>query len=225
MVKKIKAVLFDFDGVLANTMEDNYAAWKKAFSEHGAAIKRADFFPLEGAQLNEVAKTLADKYAIKDLDCNALLRRKEQYFAKISVFRLYDGVNSLIDSLKISSIKIAIVSAGHRKRLLACAPIDFLNKFDAIVTGEDVAAGKPAPDPYLKALAMLGIGPGESIVIENSPLGIRSAKNAGVAHCIAICSTLNKSFLLEADDIIDKFEDLIKLDVINEIVNATPLHD
>ena len=75
------------------------------------------------------------------------------------------------------------------------------------MSGDDSVRGKPHPDPYLNAATKLGVLPQECLVIENAPLGIKSAKRAGI-YCIAICSTLDKSYLSEADKIVENIKDI-----------------
>ncbi|GAF86257.1 unnamed protein product, partial [marine sediment metagenome] len=98
-------------------------------------------------------------------------------------------------------------SAASRERLNETVPKNFLERFDVIISGNDTEKGKPSPEPYLVAMNKLRVLPAESIVVENAPLGIKSARSAG-AYCIAITSTMDKSFLEEADKIIDNFSDL-----------------
>jgi beta-phosphoglucomutase len=81
---------------------------------------------------------------------------------------------------------------------------------DVIITGDKVYNCKPHPEPYLNAAKALSVGPLECVVVENAPVGIESAKSAGM-YCIAICSTLERRYLEKADMIIDKFADLEKL--------------
>src|SRR3989344_5586775 len=142
-MKKFKAVLFDSDGVLANTMEDFFSAWKKAFSDEGIEIKREDFFPLEGMKLSLVAKTIAEKYS-KKIDEGELIKRKDKYYFESHSFSFYSGVLELIDFLKLNQKLLAIVSAGSMERLNKTVPLVFLNKFDAIVSGDDTKEGKPS---------------------------------------------------------------------------------
>ena len=82
-----------------------------------------------------------------------------------------------------------------------------LNKFDVIISGDDTEKGKPNPEPYLAAMQKLNILPIESLVIENAPLGIQSAKTAG-AYCIAITTTLGREYLKEADEVVKNHREL-----------------
>ena len=89
-------------------------------------------------------------------------------------------------------------------------PKNFLKKFDTVVSGDRTFRGKPFPDPYLKGLSDLNLKREECIAVENAPVGIKSAKNANL-YCIAVCSTLDKSYLKEADEIVEEFKDLNKV--------------
>jgi len=209
MKNNFRAVLFDFDGVLAETMEDLYLAWEKAFLDLNVQIKKEDYFPIEGTKVIDVAKIMSDKYKLKQ-DPNKIVELKNGYYLKNHNFSFYSGVNEIIDSLVSRGIKIAIVSASPREKLEKTVPEDFLKKFDAIITGEDYIFGKPNPEPYLTAMKNLELSPGECIVIENAPLGIKSAKSAGI-YCIAITTTLDKNYLKEADKVIESHYELSKL--------------
>ena len=204
----LKGILFDFDGVIAQTMEDNFDAWKHSYLEYGIHILPEDYFPLEGAKLEEVARIISQKYLLQDVSPQTIIEKKERYYKQNHTFAFYPGVVEIVSLLKKKGIKLAIVSAGRRERLLTCTPSDFLKQFDAIICGDMIQKGKPDPDPYLVAMNELHLSPSECLVVENAPLGIESAKRAQT-HCIAIASTLKKDTLSRADEIVDKFEDIL----------------
>lgn len=203
---KYRAVLFDFDGVLADTMQDNFLAWKKTFRTFGINIKEKDYFPLEGLQLREVAKSLFKKYQI-DLNLEKIIKLKDKNYLENHSFSFYSEIPPLINQLKERGKLLAIVSAGTKNRIKKTVPEEFLNQFNFVVSGDDTLRGKPFPDPYLVAMNNLNVKPNECIVIENAPLGIKSAKSAG-AYCIALKTTLNEEYLKEADIILNTHNDL-----------------
>ena len=100
---------------------------------------------------------------------------------------------------------MAIVTAGHLDQLKSTVPEKFLNQFNALITGDQVLRGKPDPDPYLRGANALGLQPAECIAVENAPVGVQSAKRAN-NYCIAICSTVGRDVLIEADEILERFE-------------------
>lgn len=207
---KIKGILFDFDGVIAKTMEDNFNAWKKAMQDYGIEIKDENYYPLEGMALKEIAKKFCRKFNLDKSLIDEIVKKKEKYYLKFHHFEFYPGVEEFIDILKFKKILVGLVTAALFDRLKKTLPDNFIKKFDTIVSGERTERGKPFPDPYLKGLCNLKLKNEECIVIENSPLGIKSAKRANL-YCIAICSTLNTSYLNEADEIINEFKDLRKI--------------
>lgn len=208
MKQNYKAVLFDFDGVIADTMEDLFSAWKNAFSDFGIEIKKEDYFVLEGLKQVNVAKTLG-----KNLNPDfyeEISKLKTRYYLENFKLIFYDHIYEIVDNLKKANKKLAIVSASPREKLEKTVPKDFLEKFDAVVCSEDYLNGKPNPEPYLTAMNKLNLNPEECIVIENAPLGIRSAKAAGI-YCIALMTTLDEGYLKDADLIINNHKELLSL--------------
>ncbi len=201
------AIFFDFDGTLADTMEDNYKSWDITFKDLGIKIKREDYFPLEGMSLREIVKLIIKKYNGKDLEIDKIIRKKEEIFRNINKFSLYEGSIELIDKLKDNQVFLALVSAALRDRIFKTTPLEFLSKFNIVITSDNFERFKPYPDPYLKALNASGLEAGSCIVVENSPFGIKAAKSAEL-YCIAIASTLDKSYLKEADEVVSNLSEL-----------------
>ena len=209
----IKGFLFDLDGTLIQSMYEHFIAWKKTFIKYGVEIHENDFYPLEGSKLSEIVKIISKKNRIKKPNIKEIIKTKERYYNSSSNIIFYPGVENFIDSLIFKKIKKGIVTAGQKERVYNSLPINFLNKFDAVVTGNDTINGKPSPEPYLLGSRLLQLKKENCVVIENAPLGIKSAKAAGM-FCIAISSTVEKSLLKEADILINNFNDLFKLDLL-----------
>ena len=205
-MKNLKAVLFDFDGVLADTMQDNFQAWKKAFADFGIEIKQDDYFPLEGMKLINVAKTISIQYNINP-NPEEIVKLKSKYYLEDHSFSFYPEVPELINFLKERGKLLAIVSASPREKIERTVPKDFLDKFDVVISGEDTKKGKPNPEPYSTGMKKLNVKPEESLVVENAPLGIKSAKSAG-AYCVAITTTLGEEYLRESDKVTNSHREL-----------------
>ncbi len=206
-MKKYKAVFFDFDGVIGKTMDDNYLAWEYAFSQYNVPINKNEYFLLEGMNTRGVAKHFIGKstgnYGVVD----EIISLKEKYYLENNRFSFYDGVESLLPKLKGKGYLLGFVSGASYVRLAKLLSQEFFKNLDVIITGDKVDNCKPHPEPYLNAAKALSINPTECIVVENAPMGIESAKRAGM-FCIAICSTLEKNSLQKADVVIDKFMNL-----------------
>lgn len=206
----LRTVLFDFDGVIGNTMEDNFQAWHAAFAEHGIKIKKDDYFLLEGAPIRDVAKFFLSQNNLDSSFADRLAQSKEHHYLEKHHFSFYEGIEALIATLKRRSFQLDLVSGSNRQRLFSIGINQFLANFDVIVTGDEVQKGKPDPEPFLSAAQKLGSPPISCIVIENAPYGITAAKHAGM-YCVAVCSTLDASFLGEADEVVKDIKEVAEI--------------
>lgn len=209
-LKKYKAVLFDFDGVLGKTMEDNYKAWASSLAPYGIKFQREEYFLMEGAPPKKVAETFLKINNLGLESVDDIVRFKEKHYLENRSFSLYDGAQELIDSLKVKGLRLGLVTGASRQRLMGTRINAFLNQFDVLITGDQVSNGKPSPEPYLLCAQKLSATPSECLVIENAPMGIESAKKAGM-FCVAICSTLGKEHLGQADEILNTIGELSSL--------------
>jgi HAD superfamily hydrolase (TIGR01509 family) len=135
-----------------------------------------------------------------------LIQKKHALFER-SQIRLFPGVETILAWIKIERIRTALVTGSAKRSVDHVMEESVLARFDAVITAEDVARGKPDPEPYERALEELGVKAENTIVIENAPMGIRSAKSAGVT-CYAIETTLPRRYLAEADEV---FSDHVSL--------------
>ncbi|MBF0125839.1 MAG: HAD family phosphatase [Magnetococcales bacterium] len=197
---EFQAVLFDFDGVLGNTMDDNYRAWSRACGEFAIPLDRHDYFLLEGLSVHAVARTVLARHGQDPALVARLSALKERYYLENNQFHFYPGALELVSMLG-STHRLGLVSGSGRERLRRTAGEDFLAGFQVVVTGDRVERCKPDPEPYLLAARLLGIDPPLCLVVENAPLGIRSAKSAGMS-CIGVCSTLTAEHLSGADRVV-----------------------
>lgn len=203
----IQAVIFDYDGVIANTMEDNYRSWRYAFSQKEIILSKEEFFSFEGLRPLELAEAVCQKYGIPKKNASDLVSVKEDYFINHCSPPIYKGVEELLIKLKKSTQKIGLVTVGSRIRIYKTTPKKILSLFDVIVTGNDIKKPKPDPEGYLKAIKSLNIRPSEAMIVEDTKLGIASAKSAG-ASCIGVCSTREMQSLKQADIIVENFADI-----------------
>jgi len=198
-----KAILFDFDGVIANTMHDNFDAWHYAFSTFGITFEKSEYFALEGLKPSAVAQHFLALNQLESLDnINYVVAQKESYYIENMNFSLYPDVINLLEFLKENNIKTAVVTGASKLRFTKSIDTlpsgSLLSLFDEIVTASDYENGKPNPEPYLVAMDKFTLSSHECLVVENAPLGISSAKKANM-KTVALCTTLDKSFLREAD--------------------------
>lgn len=199
--RDVKAVLFDYDGVIADTMADNCRAWKRAFADFGATITDKEYYMLEGMSPAAIAKELGTQKGLFEHVIVQIPGKKAQNYRAHNSFRIYPGIPELLKKLKEQDMKLALVSGASRHRIEEMTSKELLSLFDVVVYAEDVRHPKPNPEPYQKALNLLHIAPDEAVVIENAPLGIQSAKAAG-CFCIAVETTLPRDMLTDADKVI-----------------------
>lgn len=206
-MKRIGAVIFDYDGVIANTIEANFRSWHYALKQSGVFLSKGEFLSYEGMRPLELASTICQKHGLSTKIAPGIVSIKENYFIKHCKPPLYEGVEQLLKKLKEDGQKIGLVSVGSKMRVYKTTPPFIISLFDVVVTGDDVKKPKPDPEAYEKGISRLQVKPSEAIVIEDTPLGISSAKSAG-AYCIAICSTRPKQSLTKADIIVEKLVDV-----------------
>jgi len=202
-----RGVLFDLDGVLLKSMEQHLEAWQHAFRRFMATVKKEEFYLLEGRGVKSVVETLVKKYQIDPNLKQEIMDEKIAYYNKIFKPVFYDGLYELLDKLKNKTIPMAVVTGGQRPRVTEIVQNYFGGYFSATITSDDVSLTKPYPEPYLKGAAALHLQPGECVVIENAPMGIKSGKAAGM-HVIAITTTLNRKYLTEADHVVNSFAEV-----------------
>lgn len=208
----IKGALFDCDGVVADTMRDHAEAWVRAFAEHGMEVSRDWVYEYEGAPFRELALAFFSrlKRSPTYTQVNDLSDLKENIFQKIHSPRLYAGITPIFDRLKERGVRIGLVTGASRQAIERVLPLELIDRFDAIVTGDDVKRGKPDPEPYIKGAERLGFKGNECCVVENALFGIRSAKAAGI-YCIALATTLSPEMLADADMVLNNHEELLKI--------------
>ncbi len=216
-MRRFQAVVFDFDGTLADTMEDHFRAWQAVMAEYGIRLAPEDYYPLEGVRVAELPGRFFAKHHQRPRDEEGLVRKKERYYLAHHHFAFYPGVEELIRRLHDQQVRMAVVTAGLLDRLTRSVPPGFLGQFNAIVTGEDTTEGKPSPQPYLRGAERLGVRPEACIVVENAPIGIEAAKRAGT-YCIAVCTTVPRHALGQADEVLDSFVDLQRSPVMTPLL-------
>lgn len=207
----VKAVIFDMDGVVTDTMPYHYRAWKKVFNSAGINVSRFDVYIREGQQgINTVREVFKEKNKnIKNKEAKELLIKKEKLFKLMVKSRFIPGALSFVRYLHKQGFKLVLVtgtSGGELKKIL---PPHIYKVFDVIVAGDDCKHGKPHPEPYLKAIEKLKVDTSYALVIENAPSGIEAAKRAGL-YCLALTTSLGKRYLKKADVVFSSISELRK---------------
>lgn len=204
------SLIFDADGVLMDSMPCHADAWVRTFSEVGIDIVRQDIYDIEGSNHVGVIKLIFKKAGLEaDPEIIEKLRvRKRELFLKKKKIAPFDGMYDLLKSLK-SHFHLAVVSGSDRPIVDSMINEFYPDIFEVTISGADVTNGKPHPEPYLKAMKILEVEKGNCLVIENAPLGVDSAKNAGI-HCVAVSTYVDAEKLKRADQIFQDHSQLLK---------------
>lgn len=173
------AYIFDFDGVLVNTMEVHFACYGQALAEAGVPIDRQRFFSQAGMTGREQIAWFA-RAAGKEIDVEAVYLRKTEIAQDHAGKAMPIAANlDLLRVLRAAGHKVAVASGSSRPSILPVMAAYGI-EVDALVTSEDVKRGKPNPDLFLAAAEKLGARPCDCVVVEDSDVGIESARNAGM---------------------------------------------
>ena len=216
--RQAEAVIFDLDGVIADSESLHVKAWKILFARHGMSATEEEYE--HGIGLRDV-DWLEYLFARRGMDTDIGWWQD----AKLAIFRdileregqPFPGVRDLIAALDGAGLLLAVASNSWRENIeTMLRKVDALDRFRVITGHEDVTRAKPAPDIYLLTAERLGLAPSACVVVEDSPVGIAAAKAAGM-RCIAVTHTLPAERLQQADRIV---EDLIDSDRILRFVCA-----
>lgn len=204
----LKAVIFDVDGVLIQSMEKHAEAYAAAFAPYGVKVEPHEIFRNEGRGSRDVAVAInREKQAgLDEATIDKIAKEKQRVFASFGPMPKYPGVDELIARLHARGLKLAMVTGTSRFNIGHHFG-GWEKAFEVVVTADDVKRTKPDPEPYLAAVAKLGVAKRDAIVVENAPLGIQSAKAAGL-RVIAVTSTNPPEALKQADVIAEKVADI-----------------
>ncbi|MBN1897001.1 MAG: HAD family phosphatase [Candidatus Aenigmarchaeota archaeon] len=208
----IKAVIFDWDGTLADSLKYHYAAYKVALEPY-MKLKPGDIYKREGGKSMDIISDLLRNVQIDEYEMKRIVERKQKYYKYNAVsIRMLPGGRKLIENLRKLNFKIGLATGTHREGLMMSLKEDEVGLFDYILTADETKKAKPDPEPYINCMKALDVRPEETVVIENAPLGVESAKSAGCL-CVAITSTVKKEDLKRADFVVgslDEVGDIIK---------------
>lgn len=181
----LKAVLFDMDGVLYDSMKNHTQAWYKAICEQGIECELNEFYLYEGrtgASTIDLLFERAYHRPATEEEKERIYALKAKYFNELPVALPMPGAASLLAQVKDSGLIPVLVTGSGQQSLIDKLNHDYPGIFEEryMVTAFDVKFGKPHPEPYLMGLTKAGIGANEAIVVENAPMGIKSAFTAGI---------------------------------------------
>jgi len=226
----LRAVIFDFDGVIADSEPLHFEAFRRVLAERGVELSKEQYYGdyLGYSDVDCIKEMNRDfELSLDRSGCDELLYQKSVVFDELAAKSntIIDGAAEFIDMLRGNGIMIAVCSGSLSDEiLLALKSSGFADAFETIIAADDVSAGKPDPEGYLLALNRLNESGGQSIaaddcvVIEDSHWGLESARGAGM-HTIAITNTYSESELADYAEItVAKLSD-ISIDSLEKLCN------
>ncbi len=218
----IRAIVFDFDGLILDTEEPVYRSWLEVYQAHGEELPFERWVEIVGSTTavfhpqHHLEERLGRPLPQEVLD-RRIARRTEMIMANA----LLPGVVQQVDAARAMGLKLGVASSstgewvtGHLSRL------GILDRFDCVRCRDDVAKAKPDPDLYIAVLECLGVLAEEAFAIEDSPHGVTAAKGAGL-RCVAIPNTITASLdLSHADVVLGSLADVSLDELIRRIEAA-----
>lgn len=201
----MKALIFDFDGLILDTELPDYESWQQVYREHGCELPLEKWASIVGG----TAESDFDPYDYleeclgKEVDReNIWIERRKNYVETLEAQPVLPGVAEYLSSAKKLGLKLGVASSspenwvlGHLRRL------GLIDYFDCICTADDVQQTKPDPSLFLAAANDMEVEPEQVIVFEDSPNGVLGAKRAGM-YVVAVPNPLTVQLSLEAADLI-----------------------
>lgn len=194
----LKGVVFDFDGVIVDSHAVHLRAWRKFLESVGTSVSEEQLqFVLDGRKRDEILC-----HFLGNLDSEKMLEyghQKEQIFrSEAADVQVIKGLLTFLEDLEDAQVLLSIASSGSRSRVeFLLGRLALRQRFQVIVTGDEVDSGKPNPALFLKAAQDLHIDPSELIALEDASSGVRAAKAAGM-KCVGIAQADRAPVLLDA---------------------------
>jgi len=210
-----KAVIWDMDGVIADTGPYHYKAWRSVFKKRGVDLTEEGFRSRFGQRNDTIIRGNLGEH-VSQSEIEVIATEKEEDFRNLvrQQVKPLPGAVELVRSLPEHGFKIAVASSAPIENImLVIESLGIDDCFHAIVSGRDVTEGKPSPQGFLLAAQRLGVEPEDCIVIEDAVAGIAAGKSGGMS-CIAVTNTNPRESLGEADLVVDSLEEVTVVDLM-----------
>ena len=202
----IDGLIFDLDGVLADTVPVQVKVWGETFRHFGFAFNDDIYRKHVDGRLAFDGARAVMQGASDDAIHAAVLRKEASYLRCLEAgeLRIFENARKFVKRCHSKGYRMGVASSSdHAREVLRMAHLT--NYFECVVCGNDVKQGKPAPDIFIAAADLLGLSPDQCVVFEDSHAGIRAAISGGF-YCIGICDERPKATLWEANQVHRSFE-------------------
>lgn len=197
----IRAVFFDMDGVLYDSMPNHEFSWCKVFDEEGIEFRPEEAYANEGRTARGTINLVFNRSLGRDAsdeEVERIYARKTELMLNRPAPPLLPSMRELLLALPHDGVGVFVVTGSRQPSLVGKLHSAFGIERGALVCGADVKRGKPDAEPYLIALERSGLSRGECLVVENAPLGIASGKAAGLKVWAVNTGKLPDSALADA---------------------------
>jgi HAD superfamily hydrolase (TIGR01509 family) len=199
----LKAVLFDMDGVLFDSMPHHAEAWHRVMHAHRMPLSREEAYLHEGRTGESTIRIVCRREQRREPsreEIESIYKEKTEAFNSFPEAKPMPGARTLIGKVKTDGLTPMVVTGSGQHSLLGRLENSFPGTFrqELMVTAFDVRHGKPDPEPYLMALAKGGLKPNQAIVVENAPLGVEAGVAAGLFTIAVNTGPLDDRVLLDA---------------------------
>ena len=208
MPNSLRAVIWDLDGVIIDSAEEHRQAWQRLAQEEGIRFTDADFWATFGKRNDDIITKVWGTLPPERM--RALADRKEIYFRELirATAAPLPGSIELLHGLHEAGFLQALASSAPVENIQLISEVLGLRQYlTALVSGETVAHGKPAPDIFLKAANELGVDPEQCLVIEDAVAGVQAAHAAGMS-CVAVAGNRDLPGLREAELMVKSLEEV-----------------
>lgn len=198
---EVKAVLFDMDGVLYDSMPGHAKAWSAMCKSAGIDCEENEFFAYEGRTGASTINLLYMRqygHGADDETCRRLYAIKSENFKAMGLPPMMDGASEAVSVVIEAGIPSVLVTGSGQASILDRLSHDYPGAFDIRITAHDVSRGKPDPEPYLMGMERAGVTARHAVAVDNAPLGVESASRAGAFTIGVRTGPLERGALLAA---------------------------
>jgi HAD superfamily hydrolase (TIGR01509 family) len=220
----VRAIVFDFDGLLMDTESTSFLSWQYEWSQWGLTLHAADFFVNHGGDVTEDRYAMLTAAVGPRFDRTLSHRRRVAYREKLhEELDLADGLRGWLDEAASLGLRLAVASSSPLEWLTThLGRVGVLDSFEVLAGGDEVGQHKPAPDVYQLALGRLSLSGAAAVAVEDTAHGVAAAHAAGM-RCIAIPNPfVTPERVRDADLVLSSASQLPLADALRQLSHADP---